>query len=240
MFARMYKCVFGEAKVFATEVNDEMRSYLEELKSQIHNIEDDSNMIKYIHDIENGLKTYKKDIGIEGVQDLHSELSGFLYHYQKAIPFEKTPYTQPLQPTSKYCFKKGLRIKSEDAFYKEIITKKWASEAVLFVEGNKTLLDKILAIYTELDCQYQHPDTFSIKKLNSWKFTMGSDGVISNSYKEKHTLTEMFSELVQFEEGIYNDTSRMRHWGLYNSTFYHIVMYNLLSKIVSELEAAIQ
>ena len=261
----MYKCVFGPSKVFATEVNDGLRNYLKQLKDQIDDIEYDNEMIKYIHDIEIELKphkkdigvegdndmiknihdneielkTYKKDIGIEGVQELHSELSGLLYHYQKAIPFEKTPYTQSLQPTSKYCFTNSN--KSYDTFYKEIITEKWASEAVHFLKGDKTLTDKILDIYTQLDYRYQHPSRYSMKKLKAWTFTMGPDGeTIENICGEKRTITTMFSHLVLFEDGIYNDGCDTRHWGLYHSAFYHIVMYKVLTKIVLEIETAIQ
>ena len=91
-----------------------------------------------------------------------------------------------------------------------------------------------------MDYIYQHPDTHSMKKLKEWKFTLGQDGTtIENSRGEKRTLDTMFSELITFQEGIYNDSVSTRNWGLYNSTFYNIVMYNVLIKIVSEVETAI-
>ena len=240
IFNRIYNTLFGSPKIFITEVNDDMRSYLKQLTDLVVDIDVDNNLINNLNDIKIGLETYAKDIGIEYIQDLHSELSGFIYNYQKAIPFDKTPYIQCLQPTSKYCFKKGLRIIKEDSFYNAIIYEKWPGEAVNFLDGKKDLTNKILDIYSELDYHYNYPETFNRKTMQKRKFKMNKNGIIENTFGEEKTLYDIMCDLITYQEGIYNDNSNTREWGLYNSSFYYIVKYIVLTKIVHEIETAIK
>lgn len=240
MLNRIYKYFFGNSQIFATEVNDDMRVYIKSLTDMIDNIDGGNDMIKYQNDIEIGLEKHTRDIGIEDVQELHSEVSGFLYNYQRAIPFDKTIYIQDLKPANKYCFKKGFRIKKENDFYKEIIYEKWVSEAILFLNGEKEFTKKLLGIYSKLDYFYNYPTHYDRKIMEKWKFTMNKDGIFENNYDEKRTLYEILGGLITYQEGIYNDNRNTREWGLYNSSFYHIVLNRVLINIVYDIEKAIK
>ena len=232
MFTKIYNNLFSRSKVFLTEVNVIMRDDAEQLMDITKEIENQQ-MLNHITDIKLGVKNNKFKAEIKSIKILHKEVSQFLYEYQKVIPFDKTSYTKGLQPDRKYWCKSGFRIKKERDFYNDIIYKKWTSEAELFLNGKKELTDKLLGIYSELDCYYQCPDTYNKK---DWKYTMNNDGIIEHK-SEKVTLEQVLCGLVMYQEGIYNDNRNTREWGLYDSLFYNIVMLQVLTKIVSEIEA---
>ena len=270
MLNRIYTALFGEPKIFVTEVDDKLRKSVKSMKDTVDVIKIYNDMICYLNDIEIGMEQCTTNIGIYDVQRLHVEVSRFLYEYQKAIPFDKTPYIQCLQPTRKYCFtpflfenahsgafssaksngsmrilnaqrcKKGFRVQTEDDFYKKILYEKWVGEAKLFLIGKKEFTDKILSIYSDLDYMYNYSNTYNRKKMKNWRFRMKEDGTIANKCGEKKTLDEILCGLISYQEGIYNDNGYTRDWGLYRSSFYNIVMYNILTKIILDIDTAIK
>lgn len=231
MFSRIFNAILcHSSQDFVLEMDEFMRDDIKRIQSIKYDTS--CRMMENLDDIKIDLDTYKKNIGIENVKKLDINLVKFLYDHQSAIPFGEMSYIRCLQP-NKYWFKNGFRIKTEKQF-RDDINQLWVAEAVLFLNENKKLIEKILDIYSVLDYSYQHPDTYNRNDLKKWKFKMNKDGTIQHQ-SDKVTLERILSELIMFQEGLYNDTQKTRQWGLYNSSFYNAVLFRVFGKIIEEI-----
>jgi hypothetical protein len=241
MFTRIYNGLFRGSQDFVPELDENIRLNMQlnvvRLTGTISEI-DENVMINNVDDIKIGLKkTRITDVQVDiqaEVQELHKIISRKLYSYQKAISFDKTPYIKSLKPDRKYWFKTGFHTKKEKNFYNDIYTL-WIDEAVLFLDGKNELTDKILGIYSELDYHYQHQSSYDRNELEKWRFKMNKDGIIEHKC-EKMTLQRILGSLITYQDGLINDNGHTRNWGLYNSSFYNLVMFRVLSKIISNLD----
>ena len=234
MFSAISNRFFGHSQVLTnTEINLSMRDDTDRLLSKYNNTTCAMVMFSNIYDIKIGLGTYKKNIGVENVTQLHLTLIKFLYEYQSAIPFGKMSYIQRLQPLRKYWFKSGFRTKTLQQFCRNI-HELWVDEAIIFLDGKKEFTHKILAIYSELDYHYQFPNTHNRKDMQNWEYTMNQNGTIQHK-SEKVTLQQVLGGLIMYQDGIYNDNGHTRNWGLYNSSFYNVVLFKVFGKIINDI-----
>jgi hypothetical protein len=226
----MFNTIFGYSHQFVKQIDQDMRDKHQILVIMANDIK--SNITTDLYDIKIGLDK-KPDFR---VKKLHNSLAEFFYTYQKAIPFNKIPDLQYLQP-AKYWFKKGLRATEQTTFYHDFYYI-WINQAVIFLNDKPDLTDKILAIYSELDYYYQFPITHNKNELQNWRFKMNENGMIIHKSEIK-TLQTILEELITFQEGLINDNQNTRNWGLYNSSFYNVVMVNTFIKILSDIEISI-
>ena len=227
----MFNTIFGYSHQFVKQIDEDMRHKLKLLVNMANEMK--SNMEIDLDDFK--IKLNKSHDSL--VQNLHNSLAEFFYTYQKAIPFNKMPDLQYLQPAKYWC-KKGLRATKQTKFYYDFYSV-WINQAVIFLNDKPELTDKILAIYSELDYNYQFPNTHNKNDLQKWRYKINQNGIIIHK-SEKKTIPIILGELFAFQEGIMNDNNYTRNWGLYSTSFYNIVMVNTFIKILSDIEISIE
>ena len=217
--------VTKENKGFYREIR-----YLIEMLDHIDDVKVELNMGNHRYTLDDINDTDFHDY----LKDLMETLTSFLYRYQKIIPFESSVVLNFFQRKRYFLFKNKFEIKNKKDFKNDIIYKKFIEEAIIAIHNNEDLfLQKILIIYNFLDYSYNHPSS-NIIEIEKKMYTKRGKNKFSDGYQDV-TLEEILCSLISFEEGLYNAPSHINYWGLYKSSFYNLILYDSLKKIIYEL-----
>lgn len=171
---------------------------------------------------------------VEEIQKTKKNIISFLHDYQYVISWNKPILNEFISP-KKY--------KTKKHFENKIIYWIWVNEAITYIENKKEIiLEKLLKIYSYLTCCYEYDDSFTLELLNNnYLFhETYQKNIFKNNENERITLYELINGLIIHEEGIYNDNSNTKEWGLYKSSFYNIIMIEVFEKIIFQITKQIE
>jgi hypothetical protein len=221
----MYNALLGPRIILDKEPNEMFQNKINNLVTDLNSVSE-----KKV-DLEMGTIFYKLD-DITGehfyseLSELQKNVNQFLHDYQYIIVSKMDTLNKHYAKQTYLSNKKILQKQREI----------WFAEARQFVvENRQEMLPKLLKVYSFLDCQFSK--SFSMKKLEKYQFLeTQKPWVFRNTFNGKTcTLEELLTHLWTYEIGIYNDTEDTRHWGLFKSSFYNLVLFRILEKTIDEI-----
>jgi len=114
-----------------------------------------------------------------------------------------------------------------------ILTQKWIEWAV---DYDKSIIPTILKVFTYLEYNYQYEKIFKMSMVYNYPYEEKGYKYVSDYDKSSFTLEQILGNMVMYENGIYNSSLKIRNWGLYESSLYHVGMYHVMHEIIEILE----
>jgi hypothetical protein len=226
----MYNALFSPSVVLPKEPNaifyQKIKDILHELE-KVHEEKVELNMGDTFYKLDNISESHFYN----DINQLQKKINQFLHDYQYVI-------MSKMDVLSKHYIKQTYLTQQKISNKQTII---WMNEAREFVlENREQVLPKLLTLYSFLDCMYHFSRSFSMKKLKKYQYseTEKPEMFIRNDSSLTCTLEGLLKDIWRYEIGIYNDAEDTRHWGLFKSSFYNIVLLHVLEKTMQEVSNA--
>ena len=114
----------------------------------------------------------------------------------------------------------------------------WIEKAKIFIKKNKDiLLKKLLILFSYLDYIYESNNVFVLEKYENYMFyETDEEEIYQNKSEKKIKLDELLEMIIEYQDGLPYDNPNTYNWGLYRTSFYNLVLYEVLLELISNLD----